>query len=814
MLKGPRPWILLLCGAVCFGGAGEATAGDCPFSKGTTTVETVKFIQDFKYLEPGIFFPPTSSLDANGHPKTMRHRRYVALPEMLFPFRIDEGRSPAFLQSMVGSFGGCGAPDGDGPHDRRNLMYPDRDTFGEVRDYRNPFASDLRGHQGCDIRSPSGRKNVDEVLAVEAGKVASVSPRGGVIEIETRSREQGGSGTRQIYRHIERMFVHRDDTIEMGQRIGLAGAMMQGDPNGTVPHLHLEIVTRSIALPATGDDNALELSKTDWNIVLPCYPSLVAAKMRALKLKPNIVGNQLMPDPGYEVTLEQFQKGTYAAAPVPGTPPKPPTLESEVAAAPPGGKRYDSYWMMENPVGVGNALLGLVVGANDTQEFHLLTPRRTMFGRTRTARVTDELVFRGRIERDAGETSSRTPARDTRSARREPARYVGTLTWLDPNENVDARCKSKDVPAAGPILDNPLRVELTAPVPLHDVACKEVGERLDTFVLLFYGNTPPGGGGPSDALVILDKDRKTIAEVTRNWGAITMSKSDRRTWMLQAVAPKFATDPNRIMIPRDDYRWVYVGEWPGLKAAGHRTDSNRDTVPAFEADEAGVALWWYWLKQRKKSHFRSDGNPTLREIAQIYGGDRSTPAAVDNYLTAYLSHGRRYFKGGLPGPDVPIRVADPEQRFALAWTLFHHEAGRRPLIDRATFDRGVRMGDDLMGRRFVRLCDYLADRSDCTGPPQQAEPLPDDRPPVARPETPAVPAVSEGPNAELGRLRLEKQSLSSQLQEANYHIAVLERRLLNLQQRPWLRRAVMQPGQRAIASGCTTGSEWLFCATR
>lgn len=289
--------------------------------------------------------------------------------------------------------------------------------------------------------------------------------------------------------------------------------------------------------------------------------------------------------------------------------------------------------------------------------------------------------------------------------------------------------------------------------------------------------------------------------------------------MLQAVVPKFANDPNRIMIAPDDYRWVYVGDWPGLRAAGHRTDSNRDTVPAFEADEAGIALWWYWVKQRKKSHFRSDGNPTLREIAQIYGGDRSSPAAVDNYLTAYLSHGRRYFKGGVPGPDMPIRIADPEQRFALAWTMFHHEAGRTPLIDRSTFDRGVQMGDDLMGRRFARLCDYLSNQSDCAGAPQQAEPkrpepLPGGGAPVVRPDAPTVPAVSEGPNAELSRLRLETQSLSSRLQQANNHIAVLERRLLNLQQRQRLRRAVMQPGQRAMPSDCTTGSEWLFCATR
>jgi len=287
--------------------------------------------------------------------------------------------------------------------------------------------------------------------------------------------------------------------------------------------------------------------------------------------------------------------------------------------------------------------------------------------------------------------------------------------------------------------------------------------------------------------------------------------------MLQAVVPKFANDPNRIMIPRDDYRWVYVGDWPGLRAAGHRTDKNRDTVPAFEADEAGVALWWYWVRQRKKSHFKADGNPTLREIAQIYGGDRSSPSAVDNYLNAYLSHGRRYFKGGVPSPDTPIRITDPEQRFALAWTMFHHEAGRTPLIDRSTFDRGVLMGDDLMGRRFARLCDYLSDQSSCGGAstptasepskpaPDASKPVPDAKPP---PE-PTIPAP-EGVSAELNRLRREAQSLTSRLQLANDHIAVLERRLQLIQRQ---RRPVPLSGQRTMPANCTTGSGWLFCAT-
>ncbi|MEQ1711106.1 MAG: M23 family metallopeptidase, partial [Hyphomicrobium sp.] len=613
----------------------------------------------------------------------------------------------------------------------------------------------------------------------------------------------------------------RDDAVVAGQPLGLAGARMGGSDNGTKPHLHFEIRVRTFVLPASSIGGELNLESSSWDIVLPCYSSLIAAKMRALGLTPNLVGDELRPDSRFEVTEDQFLKGDYAQKPS-------PPAEDQVVTAPPDGKRYDSYWTIERP-GATDALLGSVRGANDAVELYLLTPRETMFERRARSRSRpgDELVFKGQIVRDLARPPARAGlAPDTRAGDAGPARLVGKLTWLDPNENTASRCPSKIVDASGPILEKPvMRYDLTARTPIYDASCRETGEQAEVYSILYYGASPPGGGQASDAPVVAEKDRKSIVEVTRNWGAITLSTSSRPAWLIHAVRPKYPNDPSRINIPRDDYRWVYVGAWPGLRPDGERTDQFGGTVPAFSSDEAGVALWWFWTKVRKASRFKASGNPTFREIARIYGGDNASDATIQNYLTAYVSLGRHYFRNGVPDPDQPILLADPEQRFALAWTMFHHEAGRTPLIDRATFDRGVRMGVDLIQGRYVRYCDYLS--HGCGGAaappsiPAQPEPgVPVAPPPVAE-ATPIhplpTPPVPQPDQPELTALRRENSVLKNRLEQANTRIDTLERKLaasVSASPRPPSGAPTPPATNIKWRHNCRSGSHWLFCTSR
>lgn len=766
--------------------AAQPALAECAFVRGNPGLERLpptSFSAGFRYLEPGVHFPRASFQDSRGNTKSLRHRRYVAAPGMRFPFESNASGATGFMQSMVFSYGGmCGPLDGGSPSHARNLAHPDRDTFGEVRSSANLFVSDGVGHQGCDIRTPSGRANVDKVVAAEGGKVIKVHHASGQVTVRTRAREQGGSGTDHVYLHLDPITVSRDATIEAGDELGRAGSKWKGATNLTVPHLHFEIRSGIAAGALDADGGTLDLSQVRVGTPLPCYPSLVAAKMRLFGLEPAIVGDQLQADNRFEVSLEQFQSGRF----------EPSRPETPGPVVPPGGAtalRFDSYWRIDNP-GADQAVLGLVSGPGSGRRLFLLTGERTFRPSTRTRtllRPPPRLVFDGQeiVARPQGR--SLVPV-DTRVVSAVAPRWKGTLTWLD----YEGRgCPSRQVAAEGPLLDRPHRVELTAEVPLYDDACKEVGTRSDVYVLVLSetggGPTAPGpapatGGGSEPA-------RTSIVEVTRNWGAITLRSAARASWMLQAVVPKSAAEPK---IPVADYPWVYVGAWPGLRANGERTDTLGGTVPAFETDEAGVALWWFWVKQRKRDQFAAGGNPTFSEIARIYGGEDASAARAQNYLTQYQLIARQYFKPPVPTADTPIRIDDPEQRFALAWTMFHHEAGRRPLIDRPTFDRGVALANDLIARQYQRLCLYTA--AGCATPADPAKPPPatDD---IAnlKARVAQLEAVNDRLSGQNAALRAELDRTRRELDQAG-------------------RRRVAVPRTAGAGAGCSGSDGWLFCS--
>jgi hypothetical protein len=177
-------------------------------------------------------------------------------------------------------------------------------------------------------------------------------------------------------------------------------------------------------------------------------------------------------------------------------------------------------------------------------------------------------------------------------------------------------------------------------------------------------------------------DRRTLTELTRNWGAITMSVANREEWL------------------------PYVRTWPGLLPTGERADSNGGMLPAFQTDEAGVGIWWYWITVRKG--FGETGRPTLRKLALGIAGESAAPPAIETYLKNYIGIAPNYFQRQL-GPDEAIDLANKNERWALAWTMFHHESGRAPLIDRTAFERGVKFGSDVINNRFQTVEYYSKD---------------------------------------------------------------------------------------------------------
>lgn len=333
---------------------------------------------------------------------------------------------------------------------------------------------------------------------------------------------------------------------------------------------------------------------------------------------------------------------------------------SEPVAMTPSGPvdNVASYWTL------GESEVGLV--ANGNNRTLIYTAPAT--GLLQSVRPGD-VVFEGRKEGD---------------------RYVGRARVLgDP-------CGSDPFDVSGPITAGGLKVEVSGTRTRQGPACANSGTAIVTmrFDFVRHRDQPATDTAVPDLAAsgcgpVLERRQKT--ELTRNWGAITM------------------------FVPWENWL-AYIKLWPGLKLGpdGRPIDVQVDrlggSIMAFESDESGVGIWYYWLLVRKG--FGKDGepvsNPTLTVLARGIAGGTASAATVQNYVKAYRGLSELYF-GSQLGPDEPIAISQPDQLWALGQTMFHHESGRRPLIDRATFDRGIRFGADFMSGTFRGKDFYLPD---------------------------------------------------------------------------------------------------------
>ncbi len=270
------------------------------------------------------------------------------------------------------------------------------------------------------------------------------------------------------------------------------------------------------------------------------------------------------------------------------------------------------------------------------------------------------------------------------NGRKDGNRYVGKARVFS------SQCPPEAFDVSGPILAEGRKVELTGDAPQRNAACDTVGRAAQTLTFDFLRQKGQAvvsepGCGPDPA------QRQSLTEKTRNWGAITM------------------------FVPFES--WLpYIRDWPGLRldASGRPMDMGRDSfggfLPAFDTDEAGVGIWWYWLLVRKGFGEAGEpvAQPTFRQIARGIAGDDASAAALAAYTNAYTGLSARYF-GQAVGLDVPLDLTDAAKRWALGQVMFHHEAGRPPLISRDIFDRGISFGGDVMKETFKGLDAYRAD---------------------------------------------------------------------------------------------------------
>ncbi len=103
--------------------------------------------------------------------------------------------------------------------------------FGSNPRYYSQFG--LPGHEGVDIRAPSGSK----IFCVAPGRVYNVhrSPTGHNYGIHVRVQHQDGFQT--IYAHLEEIFVNQGETVAAGAVLGLA----DNTGNSFGSHLHFSL---------------------------------------------------------------------------------------------------------------------------------------------------------------------------------------------------------------------------------------------------------------------------------------------------------------------------------------------------------------------------------------------------------------------------------------------------------------------------------------------------------------------------------------------------------------------------------------------
>ncbi len=135
--------------------------------------------------------------------------------------------------------------------------------------------------------------------------------------------------------------------------------------------------------------------------------------------------------------------------------------------------------------------------------------------------------------------------------------------------------------------------------------------------------------------------------------------------------------------------------WPGYQQSRNIVDTEGNEIMYFSTVESGVAAWWAWFDRKGFSY---DSYVTWQQIAQIYGDNMESKIKV--YIAQWSALSPRYF-GKKIGGDEKIWLNDKTQRWALAQTMFRHEAGEGcPLpFNQNTFERGLRLARDHLRTR-------------------------------------------------------------------------------------------------------------------
>jgi len=296
----------------------------------------------------------------------------------------------------------------------------------------------------------------------------------------------------------------------------------------------------------------------------------------------------------------------------------------------------------------------------------------------------------------------------------DPVLFTGTLDRGELKGQAiqySARCGNQhfDVTGRQDQVGDSRTIVLSGTRARRDVNCAVTGTVAERLVFAF-ASKPTAVDVPEPHVV--PGDRKTLSEITRNFLAITFYPGD---------------DGKITVLP-------YFQAFPGRVQDGGQFDSKGGLIPALSTDEGGVALSWTWVKRR--ALYANEANFTPRLVAHSMAGvdpgrcdgqlraasvslaggpasaDQQTASAtemadgaqsdcdrVNAYLRGYIGYsgGRNFaleYFGRQIQVDEKLNMSDSVVRWNWMRTMYSHESGRAPVIDRLAFDRGVLFGND------------------------------------------------------------------------------------------------------------------------
>ena len=258
----------------------------------------------FAYYPPGDTYPDNSKRGRKGD-------RFVYLPDIIYPIKLDAGRYP-HMNSQIYGHGGYKGPGGSESNSNNYNPFKQRDDYCEERSWSMPLCPSGAGHQGQDIRPPTPEDNKWECVAVVDGTITKITSN---TTVELKAKD--GTVYQYLHMNAASIRVKTGQSVKQGDVLGRVSKIMNGTPSTTI-HLHFHARQN------------VRVGSKELTVFVPVFSSLVSALRRAKGFDSGVgADGNLVEQAGFEIGV------TAPPAPAPSPTPAPaPAPEPTPAPAP------------------------------------------------------------------------------------------------------------------------------------------------------------------------------------------------------------------------------------------------------------------------------------------------------------------------------------------------------------------------------------------------------------------------------------------------------------------------------------------------